>query len=282
MKTLKFFLIVFLMFNIMIPVYAQTSTDEVVIKKLNELTAIGINKTGESYGIAVDDAIEIFKLKPSALESYYALYWLTSISRNETLLKKYNELKDKFYSSIENFDSNQAEKLVIIALMGSGIDATNIDDIKDTSKASFEMLKKIKNACVDKNYNSLITLFQMFDDENYALYVQEFKAENPNHTLIPIFDLTMVGALLEKKEPQNCIESSLKLIEKYKNVSTPYGWKVTMDYYNLIVLSYAEMKDYNNAKKYYELMKKEAPSCYHIDGLKRMIDLKIEIDQSGK
>ncbi len=47
-----------------------------------------------------------------------------------------------------------------------------------------------------------------------------------------------------------------------------------MDYYGLLIHCYVEINDTENAEKYYEMIKKEAPDYYFLSKLKMLIKIK--------
>lgn len=275
-KNFVFILVFFISFNSSI-VFAQDSDENVILNKLLNLTLISATETSDKYDIAIENAIEIFKNAPSSLESYYALYWLLNIKLNDKVIKKFNSLKTLYFSSIDIFDSNQPEKLVLIALIGSGVEKNSLEEANSAFQEAHKFLIKAQDTCTNKDYLPLIKLLMMFDPEQGIDYANNFKAEYPNHPWLPFIDLIIVGDILNKKDYQKCINTSIELIEKYKNIKSPYGWKIIIDYYNLLTLCYLDLKDTPNIQKYFQLIKTEAPNYFQLKNLENAIRLSAEI-----
>lgn len=251
---------------------AQTIENS-ISAKLNELTLICSTNNTEKFDEAIDYAIQIFNHNPSSIESYYALYWLLQITCTQNVHNKFNSLKQQYYSSISNFSSNQAEKIVIILLLGSGIECESLIDVEKSFNKSIEMFKNAQLTCKNDNFIAFLKFLLTFDKINGIKYTIDFKNNYPNHPWIPFADLILVGDLIDKKEYHRCINDSTKLIEKYNDLKTPYGWKLIVDYYNLIVLCYLDLRDYDNVNKYINLIKKEAPNYYQLKNIEHTLEL---------
>jgi len=279
MKKLLIFTL-FIIFNFSI-VSAQTIENSITLK-LKELTLITSSQKAEKIDTAIDHAIQIFNYNPSSIESYYALFWLLQITCPQNMVDKSNSLKRLYYPSITNFSSNQAEKIVLILLLGSGVECDNLNSAEQSFNKSIEMLKKAQLSCNDDKFIPLLKFLLTFDKVNGTQYTIDFKKNYPNHPWIPFADLILVGDLLNKKEYQRCINDSTKLIEKYNDLKTPYGWKLIVDYYNLLVLCYLDLRDFNNVNKYINLIKKEAPNYYQLKNIEQMVELVRENESQVK
>ena len=89
-----------------------------------------------------------------------------------------------------------------------------------------------------------------------------------------IVDLFIATQYYNEKQYEKCIQETNKLIEKYKEIASPFGWKLVMDYYCLIIHCYIEMNDIENAEKYYDLIEKEAPDYYYLHQIKMSLRAK--------
>lgn len=76
------------------------------------------------------------------------------------------------------------------------------------------------------------------------------------------------------RQYEKCIQEANRLIEKYKQIVSPFGWKLVMDYYGLLIHCYVEINDTENAEKYIMLMEHDAPDYPEINNLKDLLNSK--------
>ena len=68
-------------------------------------------------------------------------------------------------------------------------------------------------------------------------------------------------------------------IPKYKDCLTPFGWLAIMHAYHTMIVCYVKMNDFENAKKYYDIIEKEAPNYPDLNTIKNFVDQKTIIDK---
>lgn len=249
--------------------YAQTSNEIEINKMLNSITDICINEIDDKYDVAIDYSIEILKYKPASLESYYTIYWLSDIEHNNKVSEKLRQLKDEFYSKIEDFNNDQAPKIILFSQYYGNV-VVNTEESTLLQQEVIRKLNSIKNNFPNNEYTPLIViLLSLFDKTNEFNHLEYFKNYFPTHSLIPVIDLNIAGSHLQNQNYFNCIDVAEKSMNLYKNVITPYGWPITMDYYNILALCYIEMKDLKKANKYIELIERYAPNYHKLNILKK-------------
>jgi len=271
MRIFYILVVVLILLNTM-PVYAQ-STYEIEINNIfKDINTIILNNITDNYDKIIDYSVAIIKQRPASLETYYTLSLLKNIDiKNVKVKTKFVEFKEKYFSNIDNFDSEQAEKLILIFFIGMGIEANNVDEQIAAQKFAVEKLIQIKETCLNNSYAALATMLLFLDKDNGLGYMKQFKEKYSNHAFIPLIDLDIISESYGTKEYKKCIDDAKEWEIKYKKIISPYGWHLTMESYNIIILCYVSLKDYENAKKYYELIKVEAPKYHNLNGLEKII-----------
>lgn len=259
-----FFIIIIMSINTY--AYAQ-ATDEISTEDmLKEITFICSNDIAKKYDVAFDYSIEIIKRKPSSMETYYSIFWMSNIdeNENEVLKNKIKNLQDNYYSTIDNFDSDQAEKTLLL-LFFLGKEANTLDEMKSLNNLMIKLLTNIQNSCTNEYKPLVVLLLSMLDKKNEIVHINYFKENFPSDPMLPFLDLNLVGSFLEDNETEKCIQVTNELITKYSNITTPYGWKITADFYNTLILCYIGLKDFDNANKYFNILKQIAPKYPQTD-----------------
>lgn len=268
-RLLLLFLCVFIL-SIPTIIYANPTNEVSLFKNFYDM----VNNPKESSNPAIIDySVEIIKNAPDSLESMYVFSLLTRISTNDDRINnKYYELKDKYYNDLDNTDVNMPEKLVLIFLLNTGIDINSDNDMANNVNKFKESLNKIKDFCNNKDYAALANILLMFDLEKQELYFKELKTNFPNHKSLPLAELVIINSLYSKKEYNKCINECEIYVNKYGKILSPFGWKLIMDCYNLMIYNYLALKDYENAIKYFKIIENEAPNYDNIKQLKAKIN----------
>jgi len=229
----------------------------------------------ENQDIAIERAIEILRKSPESIEAYMTLTVIRDIEVTDKLRQKYNILMNQYFSSLNEVNSNTAEKIILIRLILMGFyNFKSHEDSQEKDKICDETLIKMKNACNNKNYSALalkILFLSKFKGDECR---KEFLKDYPNHPAIPYIELELsVGNCWVNNEPEKGLDEAQKFLEKYSNIITPEGSRLALDVYSYIVSFYVKLKNNESALKYYNLIKAECST--HPD----LPDLEAEINK---
>jgi len=222
---------------------------------------------------AINCIIEIYKRKPDSMEAYCCAFYLLEHIPTEALKEKYYVMREKHLPNLNDPDFETGEKLIFLYLMAAPSTWSDHSDIngKKYDQAINDFMYKIRDNCKNKNYSVLaaaeLSIVPLIAIENRKKIIEMA----PNHSAIP-YVMGEIIPLNYKNDNNKCIQELQKLIDKYGNIKTPNGWRMAMEYYYLIGFAYANMKDYENTKKYYEKIKSEAPDYWDLRCLKQEID----------
>lgn len=230
-----------------------------------------------SYGI------EILSTAPDSIEAYHSMFVI-----NNSAFKSYQykveeifmPLNNKHYPYIDDPNFEEGEKLIYLILYFHGVGTKSIIEQKERKKKTYEVLKNMKENCKNKNYAALATamLFLSRKVEDKLFYINYFIENFPNHPAIPdaklnkilnVYDFDKISS--DVAQINECISETNKLIDKYGNINLPEGWNFSIECYGLLIYCYKFINDNNNAKKYYELIEKEAPNYWLLKDLKEAI-----------
>lgn len=254
----KIYLIIIIIFFSILPSNAQTNKTS--INNLYKEYRIIIDSQ-KNQDIAIDRAIEILKKEPESIEAFRTLTVIRDIEVTDALRQKYNNLFSQHFSEFNNINSNTAEKLILIRLiLMCFYDFKSYEEVWEKNKICDETLIKMKNECSNKNYSALALKLLFLNQKKGDEYRKEFLKEYPNHTAIPYIELELsVGNCWFNNEPAKGLDEAQKFLKKYPNIITPDGPRLALTVYGSISIFYARLKDYNNAIKYFNLIKTECP-----------------------
>lgn len=215
---------------------------------------------------ALNYVIDIYKIKPDSFEAYYSSFLVQHLLKN-TVKEKYNQMKETHIPNLNDPDFQTAEKLIFLRIMTSSWVGNSQVENKEYYDKAIENLKNIKNNCKNKSYAALASALLSWD-ENMSLDCKKNIIELiPQSQAIPYIKGEIVY-LENEDNPEKSIKELQKLINDYGNLYTPNGDKMLMEYYTLIADSYINLKDYENAKKYYDFIEKESPNNWNLRYLK--------------
>ena len=105
----------------------------------------------------------------------------------DMLLPDFKELYGQYYNSVNNYDQDMPQKLVLAYMLLRGFNIEgDTDEVKllEISEHGHEILKDIKDKCSDKPYAAIATLLlsNVFTKSGLD---GEFIAKFPNHPAIP-------------------------------------------------------------------------------------------------
>lgn len=249
------------------------SSDEIVInKKFRILADIVHNKNVAQYSNAIDLSIEIIKSSPCSLEAGLTVSLLSNFinyKKYKYIKEKFQELKDKYYSTIENFETDIPEKMILAYMLFRAVNSDDLseNDWKKDSELGENILVKIKELCKDQNL-AAIALWMI---SSKLKYCYEFKEKYPEHPFMPFVEITIAGRYLSTLEYDKYIEEISKLNIKYGDIDSPFGYKVHIAYYSEIILTFVAMNNYSAAKLYLDTIEKELPTYWGLNFLKNEI-----------
>lgn len=243
------------------------------------------NSDWQNYHLFIDYSINKLKEKPNSLE---AILIINNLKRtfvddhNTNVNDKFRELYNKFSSSLNtDSDTDTVEKLVLAYFLYAYYSNDEITE-EETDKnhnIGKEALEYIKNNCKNKDYSALSLLILAIDNSsvNSLNLLESFRQLYPNHSAMPLVDFGLISNKHFFSETSNYslfIENALLLADKYKNVSAPTGdYSINIFYYDLIVIACIKSNKLEDAQKYYEYMKKEAPDYYLLKKLENCLNI---------
>jgi len=259
----KFYLkiILIIVISILSSTDCNAQTHEISINDLyKEFKKIIDSK--ENQDIAIDRAIEILTKSPESIEAYITLTEIRDIEVTDKLRQKYNHLMNQYFSSLNEINSNTAEKIILIRLILMGFyNFKSHEDSQEKDKICDATLIKIKNECNNKNYSALALKILFLSSFKGDECRKEFLKDYPNHPAIPYIELELgVGNCWVNNEPEKGLDEAQKFLKKYSNIITPDGSRLTLTVYGFMSIFYARLKDYSNATKYMNLIKNECPT----------------------
>lgn len=254
-------IILIIIINILSSLDCIARTNEISINDLyRDFNKIIDSK--ENQDIAIDRAIEILTKSPESIEAYSTLTVIRDIEITDKLHQKFDSLMNKYFSNLNDIESNTAEKIILIRLiLMCFYDFKSYEEVREKDKICDETLLKIKNLCSNKNYSALalkILFLSKFKGDECR---EEFIKEYPNHLAVPYVELELnVGNCWVNNEPMKGLDEAQKFLKKYPDIITPDGPKLALTVYGFMSIFYARLKDYNNAIKYFNLIKTECPT----------------------
>ncbi|HBG48985.1 MAG TPA: hypothetical protein DDW90_05690 [Cyanobacteria bacterium UBA9971] len=256
---LKIILIVII--SILLSVNCNAQTNETSVNKLyNEF--IKIINSKKNQDIAIDQAIEILNKEPEAIEAYRVLTIIRDVEVTNELRQKYNSLFSKYFSELNDINSKTAEKLILIRLiLMCFYNFKSYEEVREKDKICDEILIKMKNECNNKSFSALALQILFLNQQKGEDYMREFINDYPNHPALPYVELELyIVNCWINNEPTKGLEEAQKILKKYSTVITPDGPRFALSVYGFMSTFYARLKDYNNAIKYFNLIKDECPT----------------------
>lgn len=264
--------------------YAQTTDESSISNLLLKNYKIASENDVQNMFLVIDYSIEILKKTPNSLASYYTVGCVVSAcfyrSRDEIKLK-FKELYDKYFSSLNDITSDTIEKILLseILFLGYSVKGTTDEEIENSHQIGKTALQNIKDNCVDKDYAALAAMFLLTGLSHNEIVepCKNFIETYPTHRAIPLIEAKMVMETyffsIETRDYIKFIEENKKLIDKYKEINSPFGsYKLVIDNYAFIVRAYLRLGDLDEAKKYLELVKKEAPDYYELKEIQSEVE----------
>lgn len=240
---------------------AQETSEVSTSALIKDVFSITAGADSEKMDVAVDYSIEILKRNPWSIEAHNTITMLRLFNITKKVEKKYYQLKEKYFSTIDDLSTDTAEKLMLLSLWGSAIDVSSPEEAKNNLNRIIEILKKNKEIISDKKCSSLIIIMLLYDRENMLSYLNEFLEKYPDHPAIPIVELNKL-TILNRKNPKKCIEEIENWQKKYANIISPLGWKLNVSGYTALLDCYFELNDMENLKKYVEILNDISPNFF--------------------
>ena len=279
------FIIIFYFFSLNI-CWAQTSNKPDVKDKLLKSYAIMQKKDFQNMPLVIDYSIEILNQTPNSIASYFAVNGISLAcsleDANDEMKSNFKNLYDKYFSDLDNLQSDTMEKIILSEFLFSGysINEMTYDEMDKSHQIGKNALEKIINNCANDDYAALATmfLFSRLPSNEIVTWCEKFIAAYPSHKAIPLVEFKMI---MEKyffdsnsRDYSKFIEECNKLIEKYKEIDSPYGnYKLANHFYELIVCACINMNNVSEAQKYLEIIKKEAPGYHELPEIENEIEV---------
>ncbi len=280
------FIMSFMTFNIFLLTFAQANeSNEVIANKMYNNIRQFLIPSDKDYengtiftkvDIAMDYAVEILKKIPYSCEAHNTLaFFRTGVSySNGNALNKYLDMKKKYINSLDDLETDIAEKLLFMAILQSsnpGTSSLSGESLKKEHDIAVKGLIKIKDECENKDYAALATKILFY--EKGLDYEYEFLNKFPDHPAIPFVKLGIAANFIcVEKDYDKGIDEINKLLEKYGNFVTPDGWKFEIACYEVLTLAYAWKKEPENAKKYYDIIKQTVPDYPNLSSIANQIE----------
>lgn len=244
-------------------------------RKFCKLTGLYDTAEGEMTShfnghFAVDYAVEILKENPNSIEACEIVELVTHTLNDDKTKDFYKILKEKHMPNFDDPDFEPAEKIIFLSMLRCGVESKSLEENKQYQLLANKGFVNMKDNCNNPDYAALATkgLFMVINNEERLKHTKYFYENYHYHKYIPHIEQSIINELYCENDPQKCIDELLKLTEKYKDLVTPHGWRIIMEFYCDIAYNYRDLKDYENAKKYYYMIEKEAPNYWNLKYLK--------------
>lgn len=276
----------FIIFNVFLLSFAHANEiDEIIVNKMyNNIRQFLIpsdndyenGTTFTKVDLAMDYAVEILKKFPCSCEAYSTLaHFRNGVSYSYgNALNKYLAMKKKYINSLDDLETDIAEKLLFMAILqrsNPGTSSLSSETLKKEHDIAVTGLIKMKDECQNKDYAALATKILFY--EKGLDYEYEFLKKFPNHPAIPFVKLAIAtSSICVEKDYDKGIDEINKLLEKYSNFMTPDGWKFEIACYEILVLAYAWKKEPENAKKYFDIINQTVPDYPNLSSIANQIE----------
>lgn len=244
-------------------------TDDVELKNLyQKYTEIrfklkNIDTSFESASeipLLMDYTVEIIKRNPKIAYYVSMTFSIRPHAINE-VYDKYQKLKEKYLYKLDDPDTEPAEKfffMLITLLYPCEFEYDNSISVNPKCNLCIEGLKKMKEYSANKDYAALATIL-LSNEKGYESCVDEFFKKFPDHPAVPTLKLNIISDYISSKEYDKCIEKTEELLKQHGNEKYPYGWTFAVSCYEVLCLCYIKKGDITTAKKYFDLIKQNAP-----------------------
>jgi len=276
--------------------YAQSTVELNIRNLLLKSNDILYKKDIKSMPSIIDYSIEILQVSPNSTAAYYTVGAVAIASSNmqfsPEMKAKFKELYDKYFTSLGDVNSNTVEKIILSELLFSGYSINEMtlrEELVKSYQIGQNALQKIKNDCQNKEHVALATMFLLtrLPNDEFKELCKNFIVTYPTYKAIPLMEAKLLMETYffppDTQDYLKFIEENKKLIVKYKDIDSPFGnYKIVMCFYKFIVRAYLELEDINNAQKYLEIIKKEAPSYHDLKGIESEVNVYIYNNKSTK
>lgn len=255
--------------------FAKNKTDADIINQYNKFYKICCDKFELGYSFDYDNQIlTLIDISLNILKKpEYAFEAIMSFPRDlyftPKLIKKYKYFKEKYLKTLDDPNTDSAEKLLFMALTLMFPIESEGDPLADFSEKRalcVEGLKTMKNKCDNKDFAALATAL-LFEEGNHDYY-QEFIDNFPNHPSIPDIKLCKISPTFFKCDYQTCINETIKIIDEYGTQVGPNGWTFDINCYEFLISCYLKLDNHAKAYKYYKLIREKAPNNPIIPSMK--------------
>jgi len=149
---------------------------------------------------------------------------------------------DKYFSSIDNIDSNIIEKIILAELFDCGhsiVDNITYEEALISHEIGRKILNNIRENCSNKVYAALAMLCLISNASGSIETIElceKFLNFYPDHKAVPLILANIISEKYlfnsESKDYLKYIEEIKKFIDKNNNLYSPFGnYKLSIDYY---------------------------------------------------
>jgi len=234
-----------------------------------------INREGnyDKFPVLIENAIKILNKEQNSIVSCCTISIIpTKLYDNEKIRNKFIDLHEKYYATLNDGEHDTTEKIVLAGLLHGGfsINGTLETDVFESQKIGENVLLKFIETIHDDNYKvlAMLMLGENFScDEQIKLY-EDIMKNYPDNKSIPLIEFRYANRKYSFNNSQQYVDELLRLFNKYKNHDYPYeNYKFSVILYPHIIETYLKLKQFDDAKKYYDNLQKEAPDHYSLEQL---------------
>jgi len=222
---------------------SQTTSETEISKILIQSNNIISQKEYQYMPEIIDYSIEILKMSPNSLSAYFATGYINAtIAAPKETKVKLKEMYDKYFSSIDNIDSNIIEKIILAELFDCGhsiVDNITYEEALISHEIGRKILNNIRENCSNKDYAALAMLCLISNASGSIETIElceKFLNFYPDHKAVPLILANIISEKYlfnsESKDYLKYIEEIKKFIDKNNNLYSPFGnYKLSIDYY---------------------------------------------------
>ena len=286
MKKLIYLIVLFYTLNCFAIAYAKSNNYEVELAPLfreyckiikDEKTTNEFEKNSNTY-IAIDLLNDVLHNYPGTLTLYKMIDYIGHVKfweNDKKLKEKYLLIKEKYINTLNDPNNDISDKMLFIILANhvDYIYTNNEEESKKILKLCVECLKKIKDECSNIDYQAIALYCLLSTSTTYNNEILDKFSDHPIRLIAEKNAITYKYYYESNYDRHLLIEELKKFGEEHKAVIIPGGWKYEIENYDNIFWNYGiYLKEYENAKKYLNLIEEKAPDYYRLTELKKLLE----------
>ena len=258
---------------------ANTFKEYYIILQDND-TKDELKKNGNVH-LAVDLLSNVIRNYPATLTTFQMISLLDTVQfwENDKILKeRYLNMKDKYLNTLNDPNTDTADKLLFMILTKNVnyVYTLNNHEEEENFNKRIEGLIKMKDECKNIDYRALALYCLLYISRSYN---DEILLKYTDHPIRFIGEQNAISYKYVNDKYENIgnlnenINELKTLYSKYKDTIMPGGEKMEIHAYDVIAFTYAaDLKDYENAKIYLNLIENKAPNYYRLSALKKVVE----------